>query len=301
MRAQAGKIILSVAFCGIRAVTICRANHPQFRKKGSFCTAKAMVMNMRYLISGSTDVGIKRATNQDGLYVSRINASCGELAFACLCDGMGGLSEGEIASATVVYAFKEWVNNGLKYLTWEKELREAELRRIWSSMIADSNARLYAYGKAKGISLGTTLSAILLTPRTYYAVNIGDSRIYRIGADIRRMTKDHTFIQREIDAGRMTPEEAQMSGKTHILTRCIGVQERAEPDFYTGATERGCVYMLCSDGFRHKITSEEILDSYAPQKMKNEEILKETGERLIECNKQRRETDNISVAAVLVR
>lgn len=250
-----------------------------------------------FLISGLSDIGIKRSINQDSVYITKIQTSIGEVIFSCVCDGMGGLKHGEIASASVVHAFRQWVHNQLKFLT-TKQINQKDIVEQWSIIIAEQNNILRNYGTSENISLGTTLTALLIVQNDYFVVNIGDSRLYEITSNVNIVTKDHTFVQQEIDAGRMTKEEAEISKQKHILTRCIGVTECAEPDFYFGKLKKNAVYMICSDGFRHKITNNELSMYLNAKEIQDESELNRRGEFLIGLNKERLERDNISVAMV---
>ena len=251
-----------------------------------------------FLISGLADIGIKRSINQDSIYTAKVKTSIGEVVFSCVCDGMGGLKHGEIASSSVVNAFRQWVHNQLKFLT-TKQINKEDVIEQWSVIIAEQNNILRNYGISENISLGTTLTALLIAENDYFVVNVGDSRLYEITPQVNIITKDHTFVQQEVDAGRMTEAEAAVSKQKHILTRCIGVTERAEPDFYFGKLKKNAIYMICSDGFRHKITNEELSGYLNAEQIETEAELNRRGEFLIGLNKERLERDNISVAMVV--
>ena len=255
---------------------------------------------MDLFVSGVSDVGIKRSVNQDSILVRKINSSSGSMAFACICDGMGGLSHGELASATVLYAFKSWTENELPCLTGT-HLSERIIFNQWETLIDECNSKIMAYGQNSDIVLGTTITALLITETDYYIANIGDSRAYIITDTARQLTKDHTFVQQEIDCGRMTPEEAEASKKSHILTRCVGAKPGVSPDFYHGEIQHDAIYMLCSDGFRHRISVEEMAGYLSPRAIDSTEALKAAQEQLVELNMERRESDNISVVSVLVK
>ena len=163
---------------------------------------------MFFTIAGQTDKGIVKSTNQDGLTVKRINTKQGEMVFAAVCDGMGGLAMGEVASTAMINAFNKWVMNELPLLCL-REITEEEIMKQWSELVQQQNEHIKQYGNAKGIRLGTTAVAMLFTQNKYFLMNVGDSRAYRINEGIRQLTKDQTFVAREIEAGRMTPEEAE--------------------------------------------------------------------------------------------
>ena len=251
-----------------------------------------------FLISGLSDIGIKRSINQDSVYITRLQTSSGEMVFACVCDGMGGLKHGEIASSLVIYAFRSWVHERLKYLT-NTQFSQKDIIEQWSAIIAEQNDIIRRYGLSENILLGTTLTAILISQNDYFAVNIGDTRLYEITHESKIITKDHTFVQQEIDAGRMTKEEAEVSKRKHVLSRCVGIEESAEIDFYFGRVKKNAVYLICSDGFRHKVSCEEMAMYLNPEQIHTQLELNRKGEFLIELNKQRIEKDNISVAMVV--
>ncbi len=256
---------------------------------------------MEIYVSGTTDVGIKRSVNQDSILVRKIETEIGTVAFACVCDGMGGLQHGELASATLIYAFREWTEEGLPYLTNHRFSKE-ELFRQWGKIIEECNSKIVLYGQREDINLGTTVTAMLITESEYFAVNVGDSRAYCVSSEnAKQITHDHSFIQQEIDSGRMTVEEAENSHMGHILTQCVGVRPDVSPDFYNGKTKKNAVYLLCSDGFRHRITMDEIASVFDGRKISSAEELKVAEAELIELNKDRRESDNISVVTILVK
>ncbi len=254
---------------------------------------------MNYIISASTDVGIKKATNQDSLSVKALNTEKGKMAFAILCDGMGGLEKGEVASAEVVRAFDKWVEEKLPVLL-QNSLEDAVIKQQWTDILGKENKRIMSYGKSLGINLGTTVVVMLLTDSRYFIMNVGDSRAYELTIlGMSQLTKDQTFVSREIELGRMTPEQAALDPRRNVLLQCCGASDEIYPDFFFGETKKDAVYMLCSDGFRHEISAEEIYATLHPGNLMDYESMKANTEALIELNKQRQEQDNIS--ALLVR
>lgn len=254
-------------------------------------------MIMNYIISARTDVGLTKDTNQDSLSVKVINTSQGRMAFAILCDGMGGLEKGEVASATVVHAFHNWVMAELPHLCLG-QLQDAVLRQQWEKIIHDQNESIKAYGARQGVRLGTTIVVMLLTDQRYYIMNVGDSRAYEIADTLTQLTADQTFVAREVSLGNMTLEQAQKDPRRSVLLQCVGASDSVFPDFFCGETKENAIYMLCSDGFRHEITEQELLEGFYPSRMLNEEELNKAADQLIALNKQRQESDNISVALI---
>lgn len=253
---------------------------------------------MNYYISATTDKGLRKNVNQDSLMVKKLDSAQGEMVLAVLCDGMGGLQFGELASACMVSLFSNWVYDRLS----EHSLRRIHpetIERDWKELINRANARIRGFGMNRGVRIGTTLTALLLTQHHFFLINIGDSRTYRLRAGgMIQMTRDHTLIAQEVEKGNMTQEQAERSNIRHLLTRCIGVEEQANADFYTGDLLPGDSFLLCSDGFYHKVSLQEIWNttyngrSFDSIEMRRKERL------LIETDKQRGETDNISVITV---
>lgn len=253
---------------------------------------------MNFIVSGNTDIGLVKRTNQDSLSVKVINSSCGKLAFAILCDGMGGLEKGEVASASVIRAFDSWVNNELPLLCGAP-LDETVIKAHWERILLSQNAAIKAYGARQGVRLGTTAVVMLLTDTNYYVMNVGDSRAYEIADRLNQLTNDQTFVAREVALGNMTPEQAEVDERRSVLLQCIGASEEVYPDFFVGTSIQNATYMLCSDGFRHEITPDEIFAKFQPGVLLSDTAMNQNTLELIDLNKRRNERDNISV--VLIR
>lgn len=252
---------------------------------------------MNYIVSASTDVGNVKTSNQDSLNVKTLTVNGETMVFAIICDGMGGLEKGEVASASMVKAFCNWVMNRLPVL-YVNGLNGTQIQQEWFRLIAEYNEKIKIYGKKSAINIGTTVTAMLLTGRYYYIVNVGDSRAYEIQSEIKVLTRDQTVVAREVEQGLMTWEQAEQDPRRSVLLQCIGASDVVYPDFFFGETKKDAVYMLCSDGFRHEITSGEIFGYFYPGRMLNEAVMKESETMLIELNKQRQERDNISVITI---
>ena len=253
---------------------------------------------MNYIVSANTDIGTVKSTNQDSLSVKVINTSIGRMSFAILCAGMGGLAKGEVASASVIRAFDNWVRSELPLLC-NAPLDEAVIHAQWENILLDQNVMIKNYGARQGVRLGTTAVVMLLTDDRYFVMNVGDSRAYEISQTLNQLTNDQTFVAREVALGNMTPEQAEVDERRSVLLQCIGASEEVYPDFFSGKTLANATYMLCSDGFRHEVTADEIFNAFRPEAMTNESVMNQSTVNLIELNKQRNERDNISV--VLVR
>lgn len=250
-----------------------------------------------YYITAKSDIGIIKNVNQDSILVKVANTVFGQIVFAVVCDGMGGLLKGELASATIVRAFNDWFMNELKELLMEHNWDE-RIRNAWIDLAIEQNQKLKEYGNKYCVQLGTTVSCLLLVQNRYIVLNIGDSRVYKLQDSIEQITKDHSFVEREIELGRMTREQAKLSDQRNVLLQCIGASRNVYPDIFEGDYEKDTVFLLCSDGFRHEISDEEIYEHLNPKRMEDEKKMEFEAVQLIELNKQRMEKDNISVVVI---
>ena len=140
--------------------------------------------------------------------------------------------------------------------------------------------------------------AFLILGDKYYVMNVGDSRAYMLSDAIYQLTKDQTYVQYEMDMGHMTWEQAQTHPQRNVLLQCIGASEVIKPDYFVGDVEPDMTFILCSDGFRHVISPDEIYEKLRPDILDNEEVMLQNARDLVEMNKSRKEVDNISVAVI---
>lgn len=257
---------------------------------------------MTFLTAIHTDVGIRKKNNQDSMIIMQAETGAGNVLFASVCDGMGGLAMGEVASAAMVNAFALWFENELPQLLADADDGAIEQERLWgqwSSLIDRSNRAIGDYGRNAHSAMGTTAVALLVIEGEYYTLNVGDSRVYLVSDNIYQLTKDQTYVQREMDAGRMTYEQSLTDPNRSVLLQCIGASPFVRPVFSHGSTAPGHVFMLCCDGFRHVITPEEFYQAFHPSQVANERVMKQRLEYLTKLNIDRHEDDNIS--AILVK
>ncbi|MDD2980448.1 MAG: protein phosphatase 2C domain-containing protein [Hespellia sp.] len=258
---------------------------------------------MEFLSVVHSDVGIKKSTNQDSVLIKEAITDYGKVLLTVICDGMGGLAKGEVASATLIRTFSDWFEKEFPFILYEerdtKEIDYNSLQRSWNNLIDDVNVKIARYGQSWHAAVGTTLVALLLVDSNYYIVNIGDSRVYIIDTEMRQMTKDQTFVQQQIDQGNITEEQAEHHPQRNVLLQCVGASAMIIPDFYMGTYEKNSIFMLCSDGFRHTITEDEFYKLMNPNILKTEKDMQNAAIYCTELNKQRKENDNISV--ILVR
>ena len=251
---------------------------------------------MHFIATADTDIGISKDTNQDSALIKHAKSDGKEILLAVICDGMGGLSKGELASATVVRAFAKWFDEELPY-----ELNNVDLQVIgakWSLLLKELNVQILEYSKENNIDgVGTTFSGILFIDDLYVIGHVGDTRVYHIGASLTQLTTDQTFVAREISRGTMTLEQSRTDKRRNLLLQCIGASKAVEPQLICGKAEKGA-YMLCSDGFRHEISEAEIYESLNPINLMNKDAMHNNAKYLIEQVKKRDEKDNISVLLI---
>ena len=253
---------------------------------------------MDFMIASHSDVGIKKNTNQDSLLVKVAQTNLGRVCLCVVCDGMGGLAKGELASATVIRTFENWFENDFPAML-ERGFDPDELRLQWDNIVLEQNQKISAYASSQGTRMGTTITTILIIGGQYYIMNVGDSRAYMLTDQLYLLTKDQTVVQYQLDMGMITLEEALVHPQRNVLLQCVGASEVVTPDFYSAPVVPDTMFVLCSDGFRHVITPEEIYDNLNPGLLADEQRMKENAVWLTELDKQRQEVDNSSV--VLIR
>lgn len=233
---------------------------------------------MRYLIAAHTDVGIKKKTNQDSYMIKEAQTKMGRIFFGVLCDGMGGLSNGELASATVIRAMEQWFETDFPQLLVHTTDAEEVLEKVkndWHVIANELNVQLARYVEGTGNRMGTTIVTLLLIKNQYFIMNVGDSRAYALSNQVYQLTKDQSLVQQQIDLGLVRPEDAERHPQRNVLLQCIGASQEVLPDFYRGTVFPGSLFLLCSDGFRHEISEQELYMQLQPSVLTTEEMMKE--------------------------
>jgi len=159
-------------------------------------------------------------------------------------DGMGGHAAGEVASEMAVQIVARQLLQLDSVTAPDAANRTAQAMRDANRAIYD---RMLAENDKQG--MGTTASVLVLSDDRYLIGQIGDSRIYmlRDGA-LTQVTKDHSYVQEQVDAGLLTPEQARYHPYSNVITRCVGASEQVEPDLYAGEVKPGDVFLVASDG-----------------------------------------------------
>ena len=252
---------------------------------------------MDFLIAAHSDVGIKKKTNQDSFLVKVAQTNLGKVCLCVVCDGMGGLSKGELASAAVVRVFNRWFEADFPGML-KNGFNPDELKLSWDNIVLEQNQVLASHAARGGTRMGTTIVALLIINQQYFIMNVGDSRAYLLNHQLNLLTKDQTYVQYELDLGHLTWEQAQNHPQRNVLLQCVGASDVVTPDYYWGQVEPENTFVMCSDGFRHVISPDEIYGALNPAAARDEQTMKNNAVMLTELNKQRMEVDNISVVVI---
>ena len=249
---------------------------------------------MGFQIAYKTDVGNVKDVNQDALLIKTAKARETDIAFLCVCDGMGGLSQGEMASTCVTLALSEWFDTRLPHLLQAEDF-EQTIRRELEAVIEKANRQLSDYGKRTNMQLGTTCTAVLVVDHIYYTIHVGDTRLYEIMNSAQQITEDQTVLAREIALGRVSQQDAKNDSRAGILLQCIGAAGSVQPAFITNEIRSGSMLLICSDGFRNQIDEFEMYEGFKPKYMADSRTMEKQCEYFIDLVKQRGERDNITV------
>lgn len=256
---------------------------------------------MHYFSAYNTDIGIRRKTNQDSLVIRHASTDKGETIMAVVCDGMGGLAEGELASKEMALRFASWFSDVLPDYIYS-ELNMELLKKDWGRIIIDQDDIMSIYAEKKGYILGTTVTALLLFDDHYYIVHVGDTRCYQFFEDsVKQITEDDSLVESELRRGMITPEEAETDPRRNILTNCVGGERGVIPGFYDGVIGASIGFLLCTDGFWHRNSPEKLNEISASLLAGDAENLQRTLAERTEYVKKNKEKDNITAVAVGIK
>lgn len=264
---------------------------------------------MKFITGAYSDIGNYRETNQDSCCIMEADTGIGKVLMTIVCDGMGGLAKGEVASASVIYAFKEWfIKKFPTYLSGFSRDKVETYEEIemwitteWITLLHEIDWKMKEYQTKESIRIGTTFSGLMLLEQGGIWVHAGDSRIYKMGKDgIRKLTTDHTAAEREVRKGNLRPEEVPYSRLRSKLTQCIGATRELMPESGRIDIASGDVFLLCSDGFYHKPTNEWLYKEFYRKEHRTDRQLKEKCIENVKAVMEHGEKDNVTVVAVQV-
>ena len=167
---------------------------------------------------------------------------------------MGGHAAGEVASEMAV----EIVSHDLSDLN---DLDSADSHDRVARSLRDANRAVFERTRTERdkLGMGSTVSALLLSETKFVVGHVGDSRIYIVrDGEMHQLTKDHSLVQEQVDAGLLTPEQARRHPQSNVITRCIGMADDIEPDVFDGEARVGDAFLLASDGLTGMIDDRRI-------------------------------------------
>ena len=240
------------------------------------------------IVSAKTDIGLKRSTNQDSFSYGQLEK--GAVTWAVVCDGMGGMAAGNVASSSAVEIIAAALEQNLS-----PKSSASFVKNLLKTSIESANARVYdmALANEEMRGMGTTVVATVIVKGTAYFAHAGDSRAYLYsGGQLNQITKDHSIVQTLIEKGQLTEDEAKNHPNKNIITRALGVASYIDIDFDERAVSEGDTVLLCTDGLTNSIDDELIMLATSDNDFDS------LAERLVELANQNGGSDNITVVAV---
>ncbi len=236
--------------------------------------------------SGKSDIGKRRATNQDSYSILSLPDGC----FLCtICDGMGGANGGNVASEMACSVYTKYVSDN--FITEDRN-RASLLRKA----VAAANTAVYKKAQSEETlrGMGTTLvSALIEKDGTAHVINVGDSRLYSIDSEqMRQITRDHSYVQYLVDMGQLTVKDAESASIRNIIIRSIGNEEESNPDLFTLELSPGSYILLCSDGLTNCVGNGIIEKEIHADTQEEMDLC---AEKLIKLANEGGGTDNITV------
>lgn len=244
--------------------------------------------------AAKTDTGQVRAHNEDAIEVSE------EHGIAIVADGMGGYNAGEVASRIAATVLKESLEEQLKHPQFLRSAGSRRIHKLMVESIIHANASIIEAARAEPqfSGMGTTLVAALFHRDKVTVAHVGDSRAYCLRkGELLQLTRDHSLLQEQLDAGLISIEEAQFSQIRNLVTRAMGVDADVQVEIHDHPTEPGDIYVLCSDGLSDMLLEHEI----GSMLMDYEGSLQNACDTLVKKANDNGGRDNISVVLVKVR
>lgn len=238
-------------------------------------------------IVAKTDKGMVRESNQDAYAVGELP---GEVAWAVVCDGMGGAAGGNIASALAVKVISEKIN-----ASYNPKMRDSSIKNLLDSAITAANIEVYdmAYAQPDLKGMGTTVVCAIVREGRAYIAHAGDSRAYIANKNnISQITTDHSMVQDLVNQGKITQQEAEHHPNKNIITRAIGVDKRIDIDFDQLDLNDDDTLILCTDGLSNCVSTDDMASD-----IKDGQYYA-FAERLVKRANNNGGSDNITVVAI---
>jgi len=243
---------------------------------------------MIYDYVARSDTGRIRENNEDALSFDAANG------LAVLADGMGGYNAGEVASGIATAFITTELGRWLSHEGSQAQARE--VRRALETCVDNANLSIYnaANSNAQYAGMGTTLVVGVFQGNRLILGHIGDSRCYRWRhGTLAQLTRDHSLLQEQLDAGLITPAQAAGSPNRNLVTRALGVEDTVLLEVNEHRVEPGDIYLMCSDGLTDMVSDARIASLFS-----DNSLLDTLAALLIECANTSGGRDNISVLLV---
>jgi protein phosphatase len=240
---------------------------------------------MNYEFCIRTDPGLARENNEDSVTYDE------PTRLGILADGMGGYNAGEIASGMATTFIKSELGRWLSQAG--RQANGREVRRAMEICVDNANRSIFnaANSNPQYSGMGTTLVVGVFQDGRVLLGHIGDSRCYRLRAgELAQITKDHSLLQEQMDAGLITPEQAAVSTNKNLVTRALGVEDAVLLEVNEHRVEPGDIYLMCSDGLSDMVDDPDIAGI-----LRGEGSLEDKAVRLIDAANGNGGRDNISV------
>lgn len=238
-------------------------------------------------IVAKTDVGKKRNSNQDSYTAGELPNG---VAWAVVCDGMGGAAGGNVASSNAVKVISQKIT-----ASYRPNMSPNSIKNMLVSAITAANISVYEMSKANTEldGMGTTVVCTVITDGVAYIAHAGDSRAYAITNNtVKQLTRDHSMVQELVRSGKITEDEAKIHPKKNIITRALGVEPEIRVDYSEYDLNENDIIVLCTDGFTNFVENEEFLNI-----VENNSYY-EIADRLVKAANDNGGGDNITVVAI---
>jgi serine/threonine protein phosphatase PrpC len=217
-----------------------------------------MDLSQAFEIVSATDPGMVRSHNEDSV------AADPRTGVVVLADGMGGYNAGEVASGMATTVIVTEMQQSLATLSptqIDPQTNQELAARLVREQVLKANTSIYqaAQSQAQYAGMGTTLVVCLFFDNRVLVAHLGDSRLYLMrDGEFKQVTRDHSLLQEQIDAGLISPEQAKHAQHKNLVTRALGIDPSVEPEIHEYATKPGDIYLLCSDGLCDMVDDEDI-------------------------------------------
>ncbi len=243
------------------------------------------------ILAAKTDIGNQRENNQDSYSFGELTAGA---CYAIVCDGMGGAAEGEVASRECARLVRERLTAG-----YYEGMSDISIKSLLFTAVEYANKFIYSLSlsEEKYEGMGTTVVAAIITDEYVYVAHAGDSRAYLLNPvrrDFIQLTRDHSVVQKMLEDGTITAEQAMDHPKKHLITRAVGVDNQIRADFSQEDISEGDIVLLCTDGLSNYVTVENMV------LMAADTPLEEYVGKLVETANSKGGGDNITVVAAAV-